>query len=78
LNSALLLLIRSVSTSLLLLVNPAYMWYYAGGDFALYFAQKVARDDFAHFFPVEGLVGFIMCDVVAKVRARAMRARHDA
>lgn len=67
LNSALLLLIRSVSTSFLMLVGPVYLWCYFGGDLALFFAQKIARGDFHHWMSVaDGPGGFIFFDCICQ------------
>jgi hypothetical protein len=46
-NGALLLLLRSTSTALLLMTGWGYCVAYYAGDHALNFAQKALRNDFA-------------------------------
>jgi len=60
LNSALLLLIRSVSIGFLCLMNPLYLLFYLALDNSIYLVQKVARGDVHYFnFLFEGwLEGF--------------------
>jgi hypothetical protein len=62
LNSALLLLVRSLSYAMLMLVNPAYVLYYALGDTVFFFLQKAARGDFKYFANVDGLAGLLLFD----------------
>jgi hypothetical protein len=62
LNSALLLLVRSLSYALLMLVNPAYVLYYALGDTAFFFLQKIVRGDIKYFANVDGLAGLLLFD----------------
>jgi hypothetical protein len=62
LNSAMLLLVRSLSYAMLMLVNPAYVLYYALGDTAFFFLQKSARGDFKYFDNVDGLAGLLVFD----------------
>jgi len=57
LNSALLLLVRSFSAAMLMLLNKRYLAIYIAGDMALYLLQKVARGDFNYWIPVDGLGG---------------------
>jgi hypothetical protein len=64
LNSALLLLVRSLSYALLMLLNPAYVLYYALGDTAFFFLQKSARGDFKYFANVDGLAGLLFFDIL--------------
>ena len=64
LNSAMLLLVRSLSYALLMLVNPAYVLYYALGDSSFFFLQKAARGDFKYFENVDGLAGFLIFDAL--------------
>jgi len=69
LNSALLLLIRSFSAAMLMLVNKRYFAMYMSGDMALYLLQKVARGDFHYWFPVDGALGMftsLMLRVIVK------------
>jgi hypothetical protein len=64
LNSAMLLLVRSLSYALLMLVNPAYVLYYALGDTTFFFLQKSARGDFKYFANVDGLAGLLIFDIL--------------
>jgi hypothetical protein len=64
LNSAMLLLVRSLSYALLMLVNPAYVLFYALGDSAFFFLQKAARSDFQYFSNVDGLAGLLLFDIL--------------
>jgi hypothetical protein len=62
LNSALLLLMRSFSAALLALVSKSYFLYFLVGDISLYLGYKLARGDFLHWLPVDGVVGgFLSC-----------------
>jgi hypothetical protein len=67
LNSAMLLLVRSLSYAMLMLVNPAYVVYYALGDVAFFFLQKAARGDFKYFDNVDGLAGFLIFDFLGQI-----------
>jgi len=60
LNSALLLLIRSFSAAMLMLVKKRYFVVYLAGDMALYLLQKVARGDFHYWLPVDGAFGLFV------------------
>jgi len=60
LNSALLLLLRSFSAAMLMLVSKRYLVAYMAGDMALYLLQKVARGDFYYWIPVDGAPGLFM------------------
>ena len=60
LNSALLLLIRSFSAAMLMLVNKRYFVAYMVGDMSLYLLQKVVRGDFLYWLPVDGALGLLM------------------
>ena len=64
LNSALLLLIRSFSAAMLMLVNKRYFLVYMAGDMALYLLQKVARGDFHYWMPVDGAIGLLLSLVI--------------
>jgi hypothetical protein len=57
LNSALLLLLRSIGAALLMLADTKIFVAYMAGDHLLYLLQKVARGDFVHWMPVEGAGG---------------------
>jgi len=60
LNSALLLLLRSFSAAMLMLVKKRYLAIYLAGDMVLYLLQKVARGDFHYWLPVDGAFGLFM------------------
>jgi len=60
LQSALLLLIRSLSAAMLMLVKKRYLAMYMAGDVALYLLQKVARGDFHYWPPIDGAVGLLV------------------
>ena len=66
LNSALMLLVRSFSAAMLVLVKKRYLAIYLAGDMALYLLQKVARGDFHYWLPVDGAFGLFM-SLVARV-----------
>ncbi|GMI32549.1 hypothetical protein TeGR_g12943, partial [Tetraparma gracilis] len=57
LNSALLLLLRSIGAALLMLVDTKMFVAYMAGDQLLYLLQKLVRGDFLHWVPVEGVGG---------------------
>ena len=70
LNSALQLLSRSFCAAILMLVEKKYFFWYAAGDMALYFLQKVLRGDFWYWMPVGGKAEFavsIIGRVVGKI-----------
>jgi len=52
-NSALLLLVRSVSTALLMYADKRYFFYFYGGDVALSLLYKWAMRDYTYWIPVE-------------------------
>ena len=60
LNSALLLLIRSFSVTVLMLVKKRYFAMYMAGDMAVYLGVKVARGDFHYWPPVDGALGLLV------------------
>ena len=60
LNSALVLLIRSFSAAMLMLVHKRYFVAYMAGDMALYMLQKVARGDSHYWIPVDGAFGLLL------------------
>ena len=60
LNGALLLLLRSLSAVMLMLVQKRYFVIYMAGDMALYLLMKVLRGDFYHWIPVDGAFGLIV------------------
>ena len=57
LNSALLLLLRSLSAAMLMVVSKRYFVAYMAGDMALYLLLKVARGDFHYWMPIDGAFG---------------------
>ena len=59
-NSALLLLLRSFGSAMLLLANAKYLALYVAGDFGLYFAVKALRNDFWYWVPLDGVFGFLL------------------
>jgi len=70
LNCALLLLIRSFSAAMLMLVEKRYFLLYLAGDMALYLLQKVLRGDFHYWMPVGGALGLLtslLMRVIVKV-----------
>ena len=60
LNSASLLLIRSFSAAMLMLVKMWYLAMYLAGDMALYLLLKVVRGDFHSWVPVDGVFGLLV------------------
>ena len=66
LNSALLLLVRSSSTALLMTMDKKYALYYAVGDQAVFFFQRWMRNDIHSFFNVDGWVGVVFGDFVSQ------------
>jgi len=67
LNSALLLLVRSLSAAMLMLVKKRYFAIYMAGDMALYLLQKVARGDFHYWVPIDGALGLFASSVLRVV-----------
>jgi hypothetical protein len=67
LNSALLLLVRSLSYALLMLVKPAYVLYYALGDTIFFFLQKIARGDLKAYMNIDGLAGAFAFDFLGQI-----------
>ena len=59
-NSACLLLVRCLSSALLIHVKPLAFVGYFLGEIALYFIQKVLRDDFSYWVPVEGIMRIVV------------------
>jgi len=59
-NSALLLMMRSLSVAMLMLVQTRYFLIYIAGDMALYLLQKVLRGDFHYWLPIDGAVGLVL------------------
>ena len=57
LNSALLLLLRSIGAALLMLADTKIFVAYMAGDHLLYLLQKLVRGDFLHWLPIEGVGG---------------------
>jgi hypothetical protein len=72
LNSMLLLLSRSFSAALLMLVDKKYYILYFTSDMGLYLLQKFARGDFHYWMPLEGGLGICisaLMRVIVKVVA---------
>ena len=72
LNSALLLLLRSFSAALFMIVSMKFFLAYMAVDVALYLAQKLLRVDFLYWAPVEGVKGLavsLLVRVMSKVLA---------
>jgi hypothetical protein len=57
-NSTLLLLMRSCSAALLMLIRKSYFMYLLGFDVGLYLLMKIIRGDMTHWVPLDGLFGF--------------------
>ena len=69
LNSTLLLLVRSLSAAMLMLVKKRYFVVYMAGDMGAYLVQKVLRGDFYCWLPIDGAIGLfasLLLRVVAK------------
>jgi hypothetical protein len=60
LNSALLLLLRSIGAALLMLADTKIFVAYMAGDHLLYLLQKLVRGDFLYWLPMEGVVGLAL------------------
>ena len=67
LNSALLLLARSASAALLMLVQPSLFLYYVLGDCAFFFLQKAARGDIRFFWNLDGWAGTVLADFLMQL-----------
>ncbi len=63
-SSSCLMAARSLSTALLLTLEPRWAFIYIGSDYALFIVVKLLRNDFIHFFPFEGVIGVIMSFMV--------------
>ena len=73
LNSALLLLVRSLSAAMLMLVQKRYFVLYTGmaGEMALYLLQKVLRGDFYYWLPIDGALGLFV-SLIMRVLAKTI------
>ena len=60
LNGTLLLLVRSFSAALLMLIDTRYVLLYHAFDMGMYFLQKIARRDFWYWFPIDGATGLVV------------------
>jgi hypothetical protein len=60
LNGTLLLLAKSFCAAMLMLVEKKYFVWYSVGDMILYFLQKIMRNDFHYWFPIDGVFGIFM------------------
>ena len=67
LNSALLLLARSASAALLMLVQPSLFLCYVLGDCAFFFLQKAVRGDIRCFWNLDGVVGTVVFDFLLQL-----------
>ena len=56
-NGSVLMLIRSFSTALLILVDMRLFLFCFAGDQVLFLAYKLVRGDFWHWLPVYGVAG---------------------
>jgi hypothetical protein len=56
-NSALLLLLRSIGAALLMLADAKIFVAYMAGDHLLYLLLKLVRGDFLYWLPIEGVSG---------------------
>jgi len=65
-QSSVLLLIRSISAVLLLMVGPLYLAVFVLGEMGLYLFIKVLRGDWHYWVPVYGVEGFLIT-LVARV-----------
>jgi hypothetical protein len=72
LNSAMLLLLRSLSYAMLMLMSPVYVLYYALGDTAFFFLQKAARGDLEYFANVDGVVGAVFFDFLVQLMMKTI------
>jgi hypothetical protein len=59
LNSTLLIMVKSFSAALIIVVGSEYYSWYLALDMALYFVQKLLRNDFWYWPPVHGAMGAI-------------------
>ncbi|GMI30488.1 hypothetical protein TeGR_g8045 [Tetraparma gracilis] len=59
-NSALLLLLRSIGAALLILADAKIFVAYMAGDHLLYLLLKLVRGDFLYWMPIEGVSGLIL------------------
>jgi len=59
-NSTVLLLLRSFSAAMLMLVDKRYFALYTIADMAIYVAYKMARGDFAYWAPIYGWAGALV------------------
>ena len=60
LHGALLLLLKSLFTALLVKVSVTYAVLYYIGDMAMYLLYRILRRDLTHWLPVEGVAGALM------------------
>ena len=71
LNCALLLLIRSFSAAMLMIVKKRYFLLYMAGDMTLYLLQKVLRGDFHYWIPIDGALG-LYCSFQMRVIVKVL------
>lgn len=60
LNSSILLLLKSLATTMLLLTDTKILLAYMAGDHLLHLLLKLARGDFLHWLPVDGAGGLAL------------------
>jgi hypothetical protein len=71
LNSALLLLLRSIGAALLMLADTKIFVAYMAGDQLLYLLLKRVRGDFLHWLPIEG-VGGLAASLIERVMVKTL------
>ncbi|GMI35859.1 hypothetical protein TeGR_g6190, partial [Tetraparma gracilis] len=71
LNSALLLVFRSIGAALLMLADTKIFVAYMAGDHLLYLLQKLVRGDFLHWMPIEG-VGGLAWSLIMRVAVKTI------
>jgi hypothetical protein len=60
LNGTLLIAMKSLSAALIIAVGAKYYFWYLASDMALYFVQKLLRNDLWYWPPVSGALGAIL------------------
>jgi len=71
-NSCALLLIRSLSTALMILMKFQYFLYWTAADMAFYFTQKMARRDLWYWIPVGNGIGGRLLSVMARILIKSI------
>ncbi|GMI30494.1 hypothetical protein TeGR_g8045, partial [Tetraparma gracilis] len=70
-NSALLLLLRSIGAALLILADAKIFVAYMAGDHLLYLLLKLVRGDFLYWMPIEGVIAFAVFLSLMKKKYRS-------